>query len=268
MERIRREHERKADDYRNQKSTWIMQQNSSKSSKSKNLFPKPTEITKCNGGVGVGCFDSSIWQGHISGLLDWLCKTTIKQKFCISQKWKLPFPHLFHRKSPFHFRFHFRQKISVFISVPQISVFASIFSFCFRFSTEKVGKFPLHFHPYLEVVSFSYWSIKLWFHTKGKTYCYTHHTFLLGFPTGLSTRRRNKFFWHRCRGERGFLQGESLTSNLFTLLLFCLVSFLYFCLHLFYQKYKKISSFYSWYFVTFTFSSLCWSLSTFWKTYQ
>jgi hypothetical protein len=35
-------------------------------------------------------------------------------------------------------------------------------------------------------------------------------------------------FWRRCRGERGFLQGESLTSNLFTLLLFCLVSLLYF----------------------------------------
>jgi hypothetical protein len=35
-------------------------------------------------------------------------------------------------------------------------------------------------------------------------------------------------FWRRCRGERGFLQGESLTSNLFTLLLFFLVSLLYF----------------------------------------
>jgi hypothetical protein len=35
-------------------------------------------------------------------------------------------------------------------------------------------------------------------------------------------------FWHRCRGERWFLQGESLTSNLFTLLLFCLVSLLSF----------------------------------------
>jgi hypothetical protein len=54
-----------------------MQQNSNKSSKSKNLFPKPIKITQCNGGVGVGFFDSSIWQGHISGLLDWLYKTTI-----------------------------------------------------------------------------------------------------------------------------------------------------------------------------------------------
>jgi hypothetical protein len=56
-------------------------------------------------------------------------------------------------------------------------------------------------------------------------------------------------FWCRCRGERGFLQGESLTSNLFTLLLFCLVSLLYFvCIFL--LKNTKKSSFYSWYFVT------------------
>jgi hypothetical protein len=40
-------------------------------------------------------------------------------------------------------------------------------------------------------------------------------------------------FWRRCRGERGFLQGESHTSNLFTLLLFCLVSLLYFVCFLF-----------------------------------
>jgi hypothetical protein len=66
MERIRREHGQKTDDYRNQKTTWIMQQNSSKSSKSKNLFPKPIKITQCNGGVGVDCFNSSIWQDHVS----------------------------------------------------------------------------------------------------------------------------------------------------------------------------------------------------------
>jgi hypothetical protein len=35
------------------------------------------------------------------------------------------------------------------------------------------------------VVSFSYWSIKLWFHNRGKTCRCAHHTFLLGFPTGL-----------------------------------------------------------------------------------
>jgi hypothetical protein len=47
-------------------------------------------------------------------------------------------------------------------------------------------------------------------------------------------------FWRRCWGERGFLQGESLTSNLFTLLLFCLLSLLYFFLHLFIKNTKKL----------------------------
>jgi hypothetical protein len=57
-----------------------------------------------------------------------------------------------------------------------------------------------------------------------------------GFPTG--PVRHQDFFWRRCRGERIFLQGESLTSNLFTLLLFCLVSLLYFvCFFL--SKIKK-----------------------------
>jgi hypothetical protein len=60
MERIRYEHGQKADDYRNQKTTLIIQQNSSKLSKTKNLFPKPIKITQCNWGVGVSCFNSSI----------------------------------------------------------------------------------------------------------------------------------------------------------------------------------------------------------------
>jgi hypothetical protein len=45
-----------------------------------------------------------------------------------------------------------------------------------------------------------------------------------------------QFFWRHCRGERGFLQGESLASNLFTLLLFCFILFLHAS---FYKKYKK-----------------------------
>jgi hypothetical protein len=31
-------------------------------------------------------------------------------------------------------------------------------------------------------LAFSYWTIKPWFLTEGKTCCYIHHTFLLGFP--------------------------------------------------------------------------------------
>jgi hypothetical protein len=49
-----------------------------------------------------------------------------------------------------------------------------------------------------------------------------------------------KLFWRRCRGERRFLQGESLTSNL--LLCYCF-ALLYFCLHHFIKNTHKISSF-------------------------
>jgi hypothetical protein len=31
-------------------------------------------------------------------------------------------------------------------------------------------------------LAFSYWTNKPWFLTEGKTCCYIHHTFLLGFP--------------------------------------------------------------------------------------
>jgi hypothetical protein len=42
----------------------------------------------------------------------------------------------------------------------------------------------------------------------------------LGSQLGGHLHAIKQFFWRRCRGERGFLQGESLASNLFTLLLF------------------------------------------------
>jgi hypothetical protein len=49
-------------------------------------------------------------------------------------------------------------------------------------------------------------------------------------------------FWHRCRGGRRLLQGDSRTHNLLPCLLFC---FILFFLASFYQKYKKISFLYS-----------------------
>jgi hypothetical protein len=55
--------------------------------------------------------------------------------------------------------------------------------------------------------------------------------------------QQQALFWRCCQGERGFMQGESLTSNLFTLLLFCLVSLLYFCLHFFIKNTKKLVPF-------------------------
>src|SRR3954454_13989907 len=59
-------------------------------------------------------------------------------------------------------------------------------------------------------------------------------------------RAHQDFFWCRCRGERSLLQGESLTLNLFTLLLFLLS---YFCLLHFIKNPKKNQfTFYSYYF--------------------
>jgi hypothetical protein len=63
----------------------------------------------------------------------------------------------------------------------------------------------------------------------------------LGVPNwAASTATNQAFFWRHCRGERGFLQGESLASNIFTLLLFCLLSLIYICLHLFIKNTKKL----------------------------
>jgi hypothetical protein len=50
-------------------------------------------------------------------------------------------------------------------------------------------------------------------------------------------------FWRHCWGERGFLQGESLTSNLFTLLLFFLVYLLYFVCFFISKIQKKLVPF-------------------------
>jgi hypothetical protein len=47
-------------------------------------------------------------------------------------------------------------------------------------------------------------------------------------------------FWRRCQGKRRFLQGESHTHILYFVISFAL---LYFYLHHFYQKYKKLVSF-------------------------
>jgi hypothetical protein len=90
-------------------------------------------------------------------------------------------------------------------------------------------------------------SINLGFITEG--YLLLCSSYLpLGVPNWVPTTHHQAFFSRRRRGERGFLQGESLASNLFTLLLFFLLSLLYFCLHLFIKNTKKLvaisSSFY------------------------
>jgi hypothetical protein len=70
------------------------------------------------------------------------------------------------------------------------------------------------------------------------------------------------FFWRRCRGNRRLLQGEFRTHILYFVLSFALLYFTSIVL----SKTQKISILYSCYF--FTFSSLCCSLSTFWRTSQ
>jgi hypothetical protein len=126
--------------------------------------------------------------------------------------------------------------------------------------------------------------------------CSSH--LLLGFPTGRSftssTPRHQQVFWHRCRGnEEEALMSTTLShvnyapakrQASFLVLLpgkkkisaggvlhthpllcfkFCFTLFL---LASFYQKHTKISILFSCYFITF--SSLCCSLSTFWRTSQ
>jgi hypothetical protein len=63
-----------------------------------------------------------------------------------------------------------------------------------------------------------------------------------GFPNG--PMRHQDIFWHRCRGERGFLQGESLTSNLFYFVIVLLSFFTLFLFASFYQKYIKNGSYF------------------------
>jgi hypothetical protein len=64
----------------------------------------------------------------------------------------------------------------------------------------------------------------------------------LGFPTGWLSTANQAFFWRCCHRERGFLQGESLASNL--LLCYCFTYFLYFIFScIFLSKIQKNSSF-------------------------
>jgi hypothetical protein len=57
------------------------------------------------------------------------------------------------------------------------------------------------------------------------------------YKTPTSTPHHQQVFWRHCRGERRFLQGESLASNLLLCYYFALF---YFCLHLFIKNTKKL----------------------------
>jgi hypothetical protein len=68
-------------------------------------------------------------------------------------------------------------------------------------------------------------STKSWFHTEGNLpLCSSYLP--LGVSNWVASTANQAFFWRRCRGERGFPQGESLASNL--LLCYCFSYFLYF----------------------------------------
>jgi hypothetical protein len=67
--------------------------------------------------------------------------------------------------------------------------------------------------------------IKPWFHTKGNLpLCSSYLP--LGVPNWVASTTNQAFFWRHGRAERGFLQGESLVSNL--LICYCFAYFLYF----------------------------------------
>jgi hypothetical protein len=98
------------------------------------------------------------------------------------------------------------------------------------------------------VVSFSYWSIKLWFHTEGKLTIVLIIPSSWGFPTG-PVRHEDCFLALLPGRKRISVRGVSHFQSLYFVIVL-LSFFTLFCLHLVYQKYKKISSFYSWYFLT------------------
>src|SRR5829696_1053469 len=75
----------------------------------------------------------------------------------------------------------------------------------------------------LHVFLDSYWFDNLGFILRENLLLYASHL-PLGVPNGrVLTARIKLFFWRRCRGDQDALQGESLTSNLFTLFLSCFI---------------------------------------------
>jgi hypothetical protein len=81
-------------------------------------------------------------------------------------------------------------------------------------------------------------SIKPWFHTEGNLLLCTSYL-PLGVPNWVPTTHYQAFFWRRCWGERGFLLGESLTSNLFYFIIVLLTFFTLFLFMSFYKKKQK-----------------------------
>jgi hypothetical protein len=72
----------------------------------------------------------------------------------------------------------------------------------------------------LKFGSFFYWFHKPWFYTEGRLAAVlitpslgvSNWAVIYNIPTSIPYHQQ--VFWHHCRGERRFLQGESLASNL------------------------------------------------------
>jgi hypothetical protein len=103
----------------------------------------------------------------------------------------------------------------------------------------------------LEVGSFSCWFDKPWFHTEGRLvvvliipsswgsqlggHLHAIKQFFWSYCRGLKKKKLprqpcaiKEFLWRCCQGERGFLQGESLASNL--LLCYCFALLFFACI--------------------------------------
>jgi hypothetical protein len=95
----------------------------------------------------------------------------------------------------------------------------------------------------LKFGSFSYWFDKPWFHTEVRlvvvliTPSLGVSNWAVIYKTPTLTPYHQQVFWRRCRGERRFLHGKSLASNL--LLCYCFALF-YFCLHIFIKNTKNL----------------------------
>jgi hypothetical protein len=89
-----------------------------------------------------------------------------------------------------------------------------------------------------EVVSFSYWSIKLWFHTEGKLTVVFIIPSSWGFPTS-PVRHQDCFLAPLPGRKRISVRGVSHFQS-FYFIIVLLSFFTLFCLLLIYQKYQKI----------------------------
>jgi hypothetical protein len=85
-------------------------------------------------------------------------------------------------------------------------------------------------------------SIKPWFHTEGNLpLCSSYLP--LGVPNWVASTAESSIFLAPLPGRKKISARGVSRFQSFTLLLFCLLSLLYFCLHIFIKNTKKISSF-------------------------